>query len=179
MAQYGDFGSFIPTTQVWDVSEVYSTEVTSPAFKELLVRLYQNLNMQALSTNLKDSGYYNTSEFVNGQVFFPDPALNSSSTTTPTFRQVFRKVINFGSLPNAAAKTVAHGITVTDSFTFTRIYGAATNTTLHNYLPLPYASTVLVNNIELSADGTNVTITTGIDRTAFNVSYVVLEYLKS
>jgi hypothetical protein len=37
-----DYGMFIPTTQVWDVSEIYSTEVTSPAFKELLVRLYQN-----------------------------------------------------------------------------------------------------------------------------------------
>lgn len=178
MAGRGDFGSFIPTTQVWDVSEVYSTEVTSPAFKELLVRLYQNINMQSLSVNTKDSGYYDTSEFVNGQIYFPNPALTSISTTTPTMRQVFRKVINFGALPNTAAKNVAHGITVTDSFTFTRIYATATNTTLHRYIPIPYASSVLANNIELSVDGTNVTITTGSDRTAFNVTYVVLEYLK-
>jgi hypothetical protein len=179
MAARGDFGSFIPTTQVWDVSEVYSTEVTSPAFKELLVRLYQNINMQSISVNAKDSGYYNTSEFVNGQLFFPNPALDSSTATTPTFRQVFRKVINFGALPNTAAKTAAHGITVTDAVTFTRIYATATNTTAHAYIPIPYASSVLANNIELSVDGTNVTITTGSDRTAFNVTYVVLEYLKS
>ena len=178
MAQRGDFGSFIPTTNVWDVDEIHSTEVTSPAFKELLVRLYQNLNNQAFAINIKDSGYYYTSEFVNGQAFFPDPTLTSASTTTPTMRQVFRKVINFGALPNTGTTAVAHGITMTDAYTFTRIYGSATDTTAHEYLPLPYASSTAASNIELKVDGTNVTIITGSDRSAFNATYVVLEYLK-
>ena len=178
MAERGDFGSFLATTQVWDVGEIYSAEGISPDLKELLVRLYQNLNNQSLSVNTRDAGFYDTSEFVNGQLFFPNPALNSSSTTTPTQRQVFRKVLNFGSLPDTAVKTVAHGITVNDGFTFTRIYGAATDPTGHNYIPLPYASPTLMNNIELKTDGTNVTITTGSNRTAFTTTYVVLEYLK-
>lgn len=177
MANRGDFGAFIPTTQVWDVGEVANVNVNSSAFKELLVRLYQNLNNQAMSINIKDTGYYDTSELVNGQAYFSTET--SATSTAPVLRQVFRKVINFGALPNAAAKSVAHGITMTDSFIFTRIYGAASKpTAAYSYLPLPYASPVLVNNIELSVDGTNVIITTGSDRTAYTTTYVVLEYLK-
>ena len=52
---YRDPGLYIPTTSVWDVSEIYSTDVTKPEFKELLVRMYQNLNNMAMATNNKDS----------------------------------------------------------------------------------------------------------------------------
>ena len=179
MATRGDYGQFLATTNVWDVSEIYSTEVTSPQFKELLVRLYQNINNQALSVNVKDSGLYDTTEFVNGQIYFSNPALNSTSTTTPTQRQVFRKVINFGALPNAASTSVAHDIAPTASFTFTRIYGSASDTIGLNYIPLPYASPVAADNIELNLDSTNVTIKTGSNRSNFNVVYVIVEYLKS
>lgn len=179
MASSGDYGSYIPSTQVWDVSEVYSTEVTSPAFKELLVRMYQNLNLLSLVVNQKDTGIYNdVDEFVNGQTYFPSATTSSSTYSEPVGRNVFRKVVNFGELPNTASKSVAHGITMTDGTTFTRIYGAATNTTAHAYIPLPYASPTLASSIELSVDGTNVTIITGSNRSSFDVTYVVLEYLK-
>jgi len=173
-----DQGLFIPTTNVWDPTEIYSTEVTSPEFKELMVRLYQNLNTMAIAINLKDTGYYDTQEFVNSQLFFSDPALRSTSSRTPEYRQVYRKVINFGALPNAGTTNVAHGINCDANTTFTRIYGASTDPTgAYSYLPLPYSSTTLVNNIELSVTGTNVSITTGINRAAYTVTYVVLEYL--
>jgi len=172
-------GVFVPTTNVWDVNEIYSTEVTSPAFKELLVRLYQNLNNMAQALNVKDSAIYNTQEFVNGQLYFANPALNSTSTTAPRMRQVMRKVINFGALPNTGTKTAAHGITVNSSTTLTRAYASASDTTGNNYIPIPYASPTLVNNIELKVDGTNVTIITGSNRSAFTVCYVVVEYLTS
>lgn len=171
---------FIPTSNVWDVSQLYQTEVTSPAFKELLVRLYQNVNNIATLLNIKDTGIYSLSEFVNGQVYFPNPALNSSSAQSPVVRQVFRTTINSGALPNAATSTIAHGLAVNGSWTFTRIYGCASNTTAMTYLPLPYASTVAVaNNIQLSVDATNVYITTGINYSAYNISYVILEYIKN
>jgi len=91
-------GLFVPTTNVWDVSEIYSLEGIKPEFKELLVRLYQNINNLSLALNLKDTGYYTEEEFVTGQVFFPNPSLSSTTQQTPTFRQTFRKVINFVSL---------------------------------------------------------------------------------
>jgi hypothetical protein len=177
MAHSGSSSQSIQTTQVWDVNEVYSTEVTSKAFKELIVRLYQNINKQALAINNKDTGVYDTKEFINGQTFFSSSAYNSTTGSHPAPRQVLRKVINFGALPNNAAKTANHGITLTDSFTFTRIYATASKPTTHNYVPIPYASSVAADIIELSVDNTHVTITTHKDMTAYTVTYVILEYL--
>ena len=37
-------GAYVVTTNVWDVSQLYSIDVKSPEFQELLVRLYQNVN---------------------------------------------------------------------------------------------------------------------------------------
>jgi len=171
-------GLFVPTTNVWDPTEIYSTEVTSPEFKELLVRLYQNLNSMAIALNLKDTGYYDTSAFVTGQKFFPKPGVTSLSATAVEPREIYRKVINFGALPNTGTTNVAHGITVDANTIFTRVYGVANDQTGLSYLPLPYASPTDANNIELSADNTNVTIITGSDRTAYTITYVILEWLE-
>lgn len=171
-------GAFVPTTNVWDVSQLYDVDVTSPAFKELLVRLYQNINNIALVLNVKDTGYYLNQEFVNGQLYFPNPNFNSSTTSDPGFRQVWRLVINFGALPNSSAKAVPHGLTINQGVTFTRIYATASDTTGFNYIPIPYASaTGSEFHIQLDVNATDVIITTGSDRTNFNITYVVLEYL--
>lgn len=174
-------GAFVPTTNIWDVSRLYEVEVGSPEFKELLVRLYQNVNNIALSLNIKDTGYYVQNEFVNGQAYFPNPALSSTTATQPTYRQVFRAVVNFGALPNAGAKSVAHGIPVTASvttFSFTRIYATATDQTARSFIPIPYVS-LAAANIEISVDATNVTITTQSNRSSYTLCYVVLEYIKA
>jgi len=170
---------FLETTQVWDVSEIYSTEVTSPEFKELLVRMYQNLNNMAMNVNIKDSGLYDTSEFITGQQFFPGADVDSTKTSKPINRSIYRKVINFGALLDTTFKNIPHGITCNTSTLFTRIYGVANKpTAAFSYLPLPYSTGVAGDEIELSVDATNVTITTGSDRTAYTECYVVLEFLK-
>jgi hypothetical protein len=170
-------GAFVPTTNIWDVSQLYDVDVTSPAFKELLVRLYQNINNIAVVLNVKDTGYYLDQEFVNGQLYFPNPNYNSSTAEDPGFRQVWRLVINFGALPNTAAKTFAHGLTINGAVTFTRIYATASDTTGFNYIPIPYASASGTDNIQIDVNATDVTITTASDRTNFNICYIVLEYL--
>lgn len=172
-ADAGDYGLFIPSTQVWDVSEI-----TDKNQKELVVRLYQNINTAALAINKKDSGFYDTSEFVNGQVFFPNPTV--AAGTNPTERQVYRKVVNFGALPDTAAKSVAHGLTIAagSAYSFTRIYGTASNPAALTFIPIPYASSVAGSIIELSVTSTNVVITTASNLTAYTICYVVLEYLK-
>lgn len=177
MANRNNVGAFAPTSNIWDVSEIYSIDVTSPAFKELLVRLYQNINLLCLVTNIKDSAMYADSEFVTSGQYFANPTYNSGTQTNPALRAIFRKVINFGALPNTGTKSVAHGIGITPSFSFTRIYGCATNPST-SFIPLPYASPVLANNIELNADATNVNVITGSDRTAYTITYIVLEYIK-
>lgn len=172
-------GSFVPTSFIWDISRLQEIrDLNSDEGRELFVRLYQYIGQICLSLNIKDTGMYNTSQFINGQIFFPNPALNSSTSTTPDFRQVYRLVINFGPLPNATTKSVPHGITVTSQTTFTRIYATATDTTGLTSIPISYASLTLVNVVELNVDSTNVNITTGIDRTNYNICYVILEYLQ-
>jgi hypothetical protein len=172
-------GFLVPTTDVWNVGPIYDLEISEP-FKDILVRLYQNLNNISLSLNARDLGYYDTQEFLNSQVFFPNPAFNSSTPVLASYRAVFRKVINFGMLPAAAGtKSVPHGILCLPSTSFTRIYATATDPVNFVYLPIPYASSVLANNIELNVDATNVNITVGIDRSAFTICYVILEYLQT
>ncbi len=171
-------GAYVPTTNVWDVTQLYSVDVNSPEFKELLVRLYQNINNISLLLNIKDTGYYPLEEFLTSQGYFPSAAMIANDYTSANTRGVFRKVINFGALPNTATKSVAHGISITTTFTFTRIYATASDTTGLTYIPIPYASPTDASNIELSVDVTNVNITTGSNRTNYNVTYVVLEYLK-
>jgi len=168
-------GSFVPTTNVWDVSQIYEVDVNSPEFKELLVRLYQNLNIIAVVLNTKDTGYYDTINYVNGQLYFPNPNLTSQSSTSPSYRQVQRLTIDFGALPNTAVKSVAHGLAITASYTFTRIYGCASDTSGNNYIPIPNVSGT--DPVEIYVDATNVNIATATDMTAYTVVYVVLEYI--
>jgi hypothetical protein len=173
-----NFGSFVPTTNVWDVQQLQSLNI-DPQLKELLVRLYQNINNISVVLNTKDSAYYVLEEFLNGQIYFPDPTLNSTTSQKPTFRQVFRTVINFGALPNAATKSVAHGIAFDTNYSVTRIYGATTNSTSTSFLPLPFVSTVLNFQIALNADATNVFASTSSDYSAYTRTYIVIEYIKS
>jgi len=180
MATSSQYGVFVPQNLVWDVQQIYNSDFTAEQ-KELLVRLYQNINNIAIALNLKDTGVYNNSfSTINGQTWFPNPANNSSTPAYPAARQVQRLVLLWASpLPNTGSQTQPHGIVCTASTTFTRIYATASDTTGLNYIPIPYASPTLANNIELKVDGTNVTIITGSNRSNFNVTYVILEYLQS
>lgn len=182
MANPSLIGAFVPTTQQYDVSHLATIDVTSPEFREFIVRLRQYVNNIALVLNIKDSGYYLPFEFVNGQLWFADPNLSdiTPNSPSPTLRQVFRMVVNFGALPNNTSKSVPHtipAITTSSTFTITRLYASASDTTSFVYIPIPYASTA-ADNIELSMDATNVTITTQSNRTNFDTCYVIIEYLR-
>lgn len=180
-ANVQNFGTQIPTSNVWDLSEIQ--EVTKdPKMQELLVRLYQNLNRMALATNIKDAGFYVQEEFVNGQSFFAKTTTNSQTAQAPAMRQAFRFVVNFGALPNAGLNSVTTTLTPTASWTMTRIYGAATNPNTE-YIPLPYASNTPNANIELYADinagKLRVNVVTALDYSAYTTTYIVLEYIKT
>jgi len=166
-------GLFVPTTQVWDISTIPAgEELKGDELRELIIRLYQNLNTMSLAINRKESASYGLANFITSAQYYPNPA-----TASQEFRGVVRTVVDFGALPNTATKAVAHNIPFNAGFTLTRLYGAATDTTGLNYIPLPYASTVLANSIELRVDSTNVYITTGSNRTNFTLCSIVIEYL--
>jgi len=167
-------GAFVPTTYIFDVAELQQLDL-DPEFKETLVRLYQNLNRMQLSLNGKTTGMYALNQFVTGQLYPPN--IVPSSLVQQQYRPVTRKVINFGVLPNTATKSVAHGITFNAGVSFVRVYGTATDPVGFNAIPLPYASSILANNIELNVGATNVNVITGSNRTNFTITYVVLEFL--
>jgi hypothetical protein len=139
------------------------------------LKLAQYLNSIATATNSKDSGLYNAVETITGQQFLP--IFTTQGGSNVNYRGVFRKVIDFGALPNAASKSVAHGIPIGASYSITRLYGASTQPNT-SFIPLPFASPVLNQNISLTMNGTNIIITTGINRTAYTRTYVIIEYIK-
>ena len=79
MANSTQYGAFVPNTFIWDVQQLQQVDLNSPEFKELLVRLYQNLGLMCDVLNIKDTGMYQVTELVNGQLFFSNPANNSST----------------------------------------------------------------------------------------------------
>lgn len=165
-------GLYVPTTNVWETQVLQQTDVNSQEFKRLLVRLYENINRITIALNQKDSALYDLTEFVDGQLFFP---LVGNSINDR--RSNFRKVFNIGAL-GPGVTSIAHGLTITTPWSFTRIYGVANNTTTGNYYPLPWVSAAGATNIELRLDNTNIVITNN-SGVAFTVTYVIVEYLKN
>ena len=172
MSQQNLTGMYVPTTNIWDPQVLREMDYGKESLQELFVRLYQNLNSMALALNAKDTGYYINQEFVTGSVFF-----GTASNNQTDLRSVFRKVVNIGAV-GAGATTKAHGLVIGTTWSFTKIYGVASNTTTNNYLPLPWINaTTPANSIELKVDATNIVITNNSGLT-FPTCMVVLEYLK-
>jgi len=166
-----DTGSFVPTTNIWDVNHIYETDINTPEFKELLVRLYQNMNNIALVLNTKSSGYYINKEFVTGKLYY-----NPTSNDPMQLRPGYAITIPCGALGVGPNTPVAHGLTVTNTWQWMSIYGAATDSVnLYGY-PITFGGTV-TGNIAVYVDSTNINIDnqTGV---TFTSSAVTLEYVK-
>jgi hypothetical protein len=183
-------GAYIQTTTIQDQQVLRTIDLKSEDFRTLLMRLYENIGTLEKSINQRTAGFYPLEEFINGNVFFPNPALDSTTSQKPELRQEFRKVINFGTLPagGSAALPVAHGITVNANTTFTNISAVATKSNgTAAYIagvPIPYSSAGTNGQIEIWVDATYVYIATGGTWftqawTIFNNCYVILEYLQN
>jgi hypothetical protein len=175
--QLEDTGAFIPTTTIFDVSSISKIDVNSTEFRELFVRLYQSVNSIALVLNIKDTGFHLLDEFNTSSRLF-------STTNNPeTQRPIYRLIVNPGAL-GAGVTNTAHGLTIGATWSFIKIYGAASlynaNPALARYYPLPFADVAGggANNIEVYATGTNVVINNN-SGVAFTQSYIILEYVKS
>lgn len=165
-------GQFVPSTNIWDVGQIYEVDVKSPEFKELLVRLYQNVNNITLSLNVKDTAYYINQEFNTSQQYY-----NLADPSLLTLRPGFRMTVHTGALIAGLNPPIAHGLSVNADWTWMKIYGAATNSGSLVGYPLPYADTS-GNNISVIVNATNVVINNASGVT-FTDSTVVLEYLKN
>lgn len=166
-------GQFLATTAIFDVARLYEVDVTSPEFKELLVRLYQQVNNLALSTNNKKSGYYLEEEFITSAIYFNPTSVPINDPLQ--LRPEFRKTFNIGPVPPGALAPFPHNLPITNTWQFTHIYGVASDNIGFNYYPMPFASAGAT--IELRVTLTDIII---VNNTAINFTscIVTLEYLK-
>lgn len=90
-------------------------------------------------------------------------------------KPIYRKVIEFGALPNNANKDIAHNIQNLGITTDCR--GMAVRTSDSRALTIPDSTP----NAEISCGvaNTNVYITTQNDRSSFNNSFLIIEYTKT
>ena len=139
--------------------------------------LVEQLREMTEGINAREVAIYIDTEQLTGGQFIKGTA------NPPQFRNIFRKVIDFGALPNTTAKTVAHGITTTAN---TRIIsrnawandpGASDLTAA---IPIPYVNvTTPTDGVQLDVDNTNVTITTTTaNYTNYTSTFVILEYIQ-
>lgn len=125
--------------------------------------------------NAKVIGIFDEEQILNGQTWF-------NTANRQSLKNGYRMTVNFGALPNASVKSVAHNIPVTSSSSFTHIYATATNPAAVFpsifSVPIPYVNVAMAgNNIEINVDDTNVNIRTSTDWSSFTICYVILEYL--
>jgi hypothetical protein len=135
---------------------------------ELRLRLRQYFNDLSVSINKKDIGTYVTQEVVCGQSWLPTASTDAS--TSLVYRQVIRKVVLTGAVATGA-NAIAHGINVTGTSHFTRIYGIIENPG-SLYVPVPN-DTVL-----LTVDVTNINLTIPAAYNGFT-GQIVMEWVST
>lgn len=94
-------------------------------------------------------------------------------------KPLYQKTINFGALPNATAKYVAHGVANLDRVVDLKAVTAIP--AMHIYIPLsaPGNESVDEGIRLLTRDATSVCIETQRDRSAYTDTYVTIQYTKT
>lgn len=140
--------------------------------------LVEQMKLISNAVNIREIGWFLDVELLSGKQFIPSAAQEIKTRTNATYRSVLRKIIDFGTLPNAGAKSVAHGITFDNNFTLVQLYGAATAPSApFRAIPLPFVG-VPIDSIELYMDDIDVWIITSSDRTNFTRCFVTIEYMQ-
>lgn len=89
---------------------------------------------------------------------------------------IYRKVINYGAMPNNSSKTVAHGISnLQRMIDISAIMGTSSAWRLLPYSP----PDSLANSVQISSDGGNVWTQTGSSAWTTYSAYIILEYTKT
>lgn len=88
---------------------------------------------------------------------------------------IYKKTINFGTLPNATEKTVPHGIS--NLHRVIKVEGYAYNNDV--FFPLPFPWTNASSSVGILIGATTINLGTGLDRTGFTETYITLYYTKS
>lgn len=119
------------------------------------------------STNAYKGTKYSTSETFTGDYWIDG-------------KPIYRKVINFGAIPNTTTKSVAHGITGLGQVMHMEGICRSTNASYTSQMPVPYINpTALNNSVGIYVSPTDIVITTYSNLSVYDICYVTLEYTKN
>jgi len=135
--------------------------------------LVEHLKKISNAVNIREVGFFLDEELLSGKSFIPGVTLPGNPSIA---RSVFRKVIEFGTLPNAGTKFVPHGIVFNNNFTLIQLFGSATDPIGLTALPLPLAAAAPFQ-IELYMNSTDIIVVTGSARSNYTRVFVVVEYI--
>lgn len=133
--------------------------------KELRFDLTDTYQGIASAVNSKVGGLYVPQEKVNSEQYF-------DSSNPQKLRNVYRMVVDFGALPNTATKSVNHNISWDTGYRLTAAWGASTDISAIESIPIPN------EGIFLKINATSVTITTASDFSSYTETTIVVEYTK-
>lgn len=134
-----DSSNFLPTYRQYPLDN-------DSYLQRQLVNGYTDI---ALAVNNREIGSYSTDIKPTGQQWF--------SLANNKLREGRRVVLQF-TIDASGTTTIPHGISFTATTYVTNIYGTATNGT--NIVPIPCASAVAAQIIQMGMDHTNVILTT-------------------
>lgn len=139
--------------------------------KQILV---EDLREISDAINTREIGWYIEDEVLTGKQCFSNAtsAQLQDMGRSNVYRSIFRKVLDFGTLPNTTTKSVAHGITFDANFTLIHLSASATDPTGFTAIPIP------TTTASIGMDATNVNIATTANLTNYTRCIVVIEYLK-
>lgn len=108
----------------------------------------------------KSIGAYSTDEVDTKQKWIDD-------------KPIYRKVFDFGTLPNVATKSLNHNLTFDNII---KAWGFATDGSA-NWLPLPWVHTTTYM-VQLWVTSTQIRVSTANIMASYSASWIVLEYTK-
>lgn len=116
--------------------------------------------ISALETTVNNANSYSTSEKVIG--------------TWIDGKKLYRKIINFGALPNSSLKSVNHNISNLNKIVY--LTGFAESSQNKGGITLPHATRT---PIALYADTTTVDVLSTSDASAYTTTFIIIEYTKT
>lgn len=137
----------------------------------------EQLKKLANGINVREIGFFLDEELLSGKSFIPGINNALDGETSQQFRNILRKVVDCGALPNAGLKQVPHGIFIDSNFTLIDLFGAATDPVNLLSFDLGHAAAP-PNQVEIYLDATYINIVTGTNRSAYTRTYIVIEYIQ-
>jgi hypothetical protein len=151
-----------------------------PDFEQLLLKLTDYSRSVSTSINQREICAYERDEILSGSTLFSVEQTEDIGTeyvpTSRYLRPVYRKVIDFGPLPNSGVTSIPHYLPISETWQFIKVLTVPNNQNATG--STPFATPIPNATARVDITLTDVVITTTADYSAYNVCTVILEYVK-